>query len=190
MKAEHKRPAGKLKPLLIPKWKWDEIAMDFILGLPKTPIGEDSIWVVVDRLMKSAHFIPMKVKDSMDKLARLYVQNIVCLHGVPSAIVSDKDSHFNLRFWYSLLKEMGMELKFGTIFHPQTEGQSGRTNQILEDMLWACVLKFKGSWIQYLPLIEFAYNNSYQETIGMPPCEALYGRKCQSPLYWDNVDER
>ena len=80
MKAEHQRPAGILKPLLIPKWKWDEIAMDFILGLPKTPSGEDSIWVVVDRLTKSAHFIPIKVKDPMDKLARLYVQNIVCLH--------------------------------------------------------------------------------------------------------------
>jgi hypothetical protein len=89
VKAEHQRPAGKLKPLVIPKWKWDEITMDFILGLPKTPIGEDSIWVVVDHLTKSAHFIPIKVKDPMDKLARLYVQNVVRLHGVPSAIISD-----------------------------------------------------------------------------------------------------
>ena len=83
MKAEHQRSKRMLKPLLIPKWKWDEIAMDFILGLTKTPSGEDSIWVVVDHLMKSAHFIPMKVKDSIDKLARLYVQKVVCLHGVP-----------------------------------------------------------------------------------------------------------
>jgi hypothetical protein len=93
-KAEHQRPAGTLKPLLIPKWKWDEIAMNFILGLPKAPTREDFIWVIVDRLTKSAHFIPMKVKDSMDKLARLYVQNIVYLHGVPSAIISDRDSRF------------------------------------------------------------------------------------------------
>jgi hypothetical protein len=89
---EHQRPMRTLKPLLIPKWKWDEIAMDFILGLPKAPIGEDSIWVVIDRLTKSAHFIPIKVKDPIDKLARLYVKNIVHLRGVPSAIISDRDS--------------------------------------------------------------------------------------------------
>jgi hypothetical protein len=121
--------------------------MDFILGLPKTPIGEDSIWVVVDRLTKSAHFIPIKVKDSTDKFAGLYVQNIIHLHRVPSAIISDKDSFFTLRFWQSLQKEMGTELKFSIAFHPQTNYQSERTNQILEDMLQACVLEFKGSWI-------------------------------------------
>jgi hypothetical protein len=102
VKAKHQRPAGTLKPLLIPKWKWDEITMDFILGLPKTPTGEDSTWVVVDRLTKSAHFIPIKVKDPMDRLARLYVQNVVHLHGVPSAIILDRDSRFILRFWQSL----------------------------------------------------------------------------------------
>jgi hypothetical protein len=128
VKAEHQRLTGTLKPLLIPKWKWDEIAMDFILGLPKTPTGEDFIWVVVDRLTKSAHFIPIEVKDPMDKLARLYVQNIVCLHGVPSAIISDRDSCFTLRFWQSLQKEIGTELKFSTAFHPQTNGQSKQTN--------------------------------------------------------------
>ena len=164
--------------------------MDFILGLPKTPSGEDSIWVIVDRLTKSAHFIPIKVKDLMDKLARLYVQNIIRLQGVLSAIISDKDSRFTSRLWQSLQKEMGMELKFITTFHPQTDGQSEQTNQILKDMLWACVLKFKDSWIQYLPLTEFAYNNSYQATIGMLLYEALYGQKCQSPLYLNNVGER
>jgi hypothetical protein len=102
VKAEHQRLAGTLKPLLILKWKWDEIAMDFILGLPKTPTSEDSIWVIVDRLTKSAHFIPIKVKDPMNKLARLYVQNIVRLHGVPSPIISDRDSRFTSRFWQSL----------------------------------------------------------------------------------------
>jgi hypothetical protein len=140
VKAEHRRSARTLKPLLVPRWKWDEIVMDFILSLPKTPTGKDSIWVVVDRLTKSAHFIPIKVKDSMDKLAKLYVQNIVRLHGVPSVIVSDRDYHFTSRFWQSLQKEMGTELKFNTAFHPQTDGQSEQTNQILEDMLRACVL--------------------------------------------------
>jgi hypothetical protein len=102
VKAGHQRPTGTLKPLLILKWKWDEITMDFILRLPKAPTREDSIWVVIDRLTKSAHFIPIKVKDLMDKLARLYVQNIVRLHGVPLAIISDRDSHFTSRSWQSL----------------------------------------------------------------------------------------
>jgi hypothetical protein len=121
VKAEHQRPAGALQPLLIPEWKWDEITMDFMTGLPRAPSGEDAIWVVVDRLTKSAHFIPMKVKDSMDRLARLYVQNIVRLHGVPSVIVSDRDSRFTSRFWRSMQHEMGSQLKFSTAFHPQTE---------------------------------------------------------------------
>jgi hypothetical protein len=102
--------------------------MDFILGLLKTPTREDSIWVVVDRLTKSAHFIPIKVKDPMDKLARLYVKNIVRLHGVASTIISDRDSHFTLRFWQSLQKEMGTKLNFSTTFHPQTDDQSKWTN--------------------------------------------------------------
>jgi hypothetical protein len=136
---------GKLKPLLIPKWKWDEIAMDFILGLPKAPTGEDSIWVVVNCLTKSAHLIPIKVKDLMDKLARLYVQNIVRLHGVPLVIILDRDSRFTSRFWQSLQKKMETELKFSTAFHPLTDDQFEWMNQILEDMLWACVLEFKGS---------------------------------------------
>jgi hypothetical protein len=102
VKAEHQRPAGMFKPLLRQKLKWDKIAMDFILGLPKTPTREDSIWIVVDCLMKSAHFIPIKVKDPMGKLARLYVQNIVRLHGVPSIIILDKDSCFTSRFWQSI----------------------------------------------------------------------------------------
>jgi hypothetical protein len=95
---------------------WDKISIDFILGLPKTPTGEDFIWVVFDRLTKSAHFIPMKVNDPMDKLAKLYVQNIVCLYGVPSAIISDRDSRFTSRFWQSLQKEMGKKLKFSMLF--------------------------------------------------------------------------
>ena len=107
VKAKHQRLARMLKPLLIPKWKWDEVTIDFILGLPKAPTRENSIWVVVDRLTKSVHFIPVKVKDPMDKLVRLYVQSIVRLHRVPLAIVSNRDYRFTSRFWQSLQKEMG-----------------------------------------------------------------------------------
>ena len=123
-------------------------------------------------------------------MARLYVQEIMRLHGVPRKIISDRDSRLTSHFWQSFQKALGSELGYSTAFHPQTDGQSERTIQTLEDMLRACVLDFRGSWKDQLPLIEFAYNNSYHATIGMPPYEALYGRKCRSPVYWDEIGER
>ena len=169
VKAEHQRPAGMFQPLEIPEWKWDQITMDFVSSLPKTTTGHDSIWVIVDRLTKSAHFLPVKTTHTVDKLAELYIKEIVRLHGVPLSIVSDRDTRFTSKFWTSLQQNMGTKLKFSTAFHPQTDGQSERTIQILEDMLRACVLDFQGSWSRYLPLAEFSYNNSYQATIGMAP---------------------
>ena len=164
--------------------------MDFFSGLPRTRQGHDSIWVIVDRLTKSAHFIPVCTAHTMDKLAKLYIQNIVRLHGVPCSIVSDRDSRFTSRFWKSLQLALGTRFKFSTAYHPQTDGQSERTIQILEDMLRACALDFPGSWEGFLPLVEFAYNNSYQATIEMAPYEALYGRKCRSPVHWDEAGEK
>jgi len=190
VKAEHQRPAGTLQPLNIPEWKWDQIAMDFVVGLPKAPGGQDSIWVVIDRLTKSVHFIQFHITDSMPKLAEMYIRDIVRLHGVPASIVSDRDSRFTSRFWKCLQEALGTKLNISIAYHPQTDGQSERTIQILEDMLRLCILDFKDKWIKYLPLVEFAYNNSFQATIGMAPYEALYGRKCRSPLYWDEVGEK
>jgi hypothetical protein len=190
VKAEHQRPAGPLQPLSIPEWKWDQIGMDFVVGLPRASSGQDAIWVIVDRLTKSAHFIPYKINDSMQKMAELYIREIVRLHGVPNSIVSDRDPRFTSKFWGRLQDAMGTRLNFSTAYHPQTDGQSERTIRILEDMLRLCVLDFKGNWINFLPLVEFAYNNSFQATIGMAPYEALYGRKCRSPLYWDEVGEK
>jgi hypothetical protein len=164
--------------------------MDFILGLPRTPSGNDSIWVIVDRLTKSAHFIPIKKTFSLEKLDKLYIQEIVSLHGVPLRIVSDRDARFVSRFWQSLQKALGTKLDFSTAYHPQTDGQTERVNQILEDMLRSCALEFQGAWDDYLPLAEFAYNNSYQSSIKMAPYEALYGRKCRTPICWDEVGER
>jgi hypothetical protein len=129
VKAEHQRPAGPLQPLEIPVWKWEEIAMDFLVGLPRTQAGYDAIWVIVDRLTKAAHFILVKVKYSLEKLTELYLQEIVRLHGVPKAIVSDRDPRFTSRFWMSLQKAMGTKLQFSTAYHPQTDGQSERTIQ-------------------------------------------------------------
>ena len=135
--------------------------MDFVSGLPRNSKGHNAVWVVVDRLMKSAHFLVMKKTDSMSTLSRLYVTEIVKLHGVPLSVVSDRDPHFVSNFWRGLQEAMGTQLNFSTAFHPQTNGQSERTIQILEDMLRACVLDFGGSWSDYLPLAEFAYNNNF-----------------------------
>ena len=146
--------------------------------------------MIVDRFTKSAHFLPVNVKDSLEKLAKLYVDEIVRLHGVPVSIVSDRDPRFTSRFWPSLQSALGTHLHFSTSFHPQTDGQSERTIQTLEDMLRACVMEFKGSWDTHLALMEFAYNNSYQASIDMAPFEALYGRKCKTPVCWDEVGER
>ena len=104
------------------------------------------------------------------------------LHGVPISIVSDRDPRFTLHFWESLQKAMGTKLHFSTAFYPQTDGQSERTIQTLEDMMRASVLEFQDNWDEHLPLIEFAYHNSYHSSIRMAPYEALYGRKCRSPI--------
>ena len=159
-------------------------------GLPRTQRQHDAIWVIVDRLTKSAHFLPINVKDSLEKLAKFYVDEIVRLHGVPVSIVSDRDPRFTSRFWPSLQAALGTRLHFSTAFHPQTDGQSERTIQTLEDMLRECVIEFKGSWDTHLSLMEFTYNNSYLSSIGMAPFEALYGRKCRTPVCWDEVGER
>ena len=190
VKAEHQRPAGKIQLLLIQMWKWEKITIDFVTGLPRTQRQHDAIWVIVDRLTKSAHFLPVNVVDSLEKLAKLYVDEIVRLHGVPVLIVLDRDPRFTSRFWPSLQTELGTRLLFSTAFYPQTGGQSERTIQTLEDMLRACVMEFKGSWDTYLALMEFAYNNGYQASIEMAPFEAQYGRKCRIPVCWDEVGER
>ncbi|KAA0061889.1 DNA/RNA polymerases superfamily protein [Cucumis melo var. makuwa] len=190
VKPVRQRPGGFLNPLPVPEWKWEHITMDFLFGLPRTSSGHDGIWVIVDRLTKTTRFIPIKMTSTLDQLARLYVDKIVSQYGVPVSIVSDRDPRFTSKFWPSLQKAMGTGLKFSTSFHPQTDGQSERTIQTLEDMLRACVLQLKGSWDTHLPLMEFAYNNNYQSSIGMAPYEALYGRPCRTPVCWNEVGER
>ncbi|WVZ85149.1 hypothetical protein U9M48_032100 [Paspalum notatum var. saurae] len=146
VKAEHQRPAGLLQPLKIPEWKWEEISMDFIVGLPRTQKGYNSIWVVVDRLTKVAHFIPVNTTYSGARLAELYISRIVCLHGVPKRIISDRGSQFTSRFWQQLHDSLDSKLRFSTAYHPQTDGQTERTNQILEDMLRACAIQYGTGW--------------------------------------------
>ena len=189
VKIEHQKPGGLLQEIEIPTWKWEMINMDFITGLPRTQRKYDSIWVIVDRLTKSAHFLPVRTTYSAEDYARLYVREIVRLHGVPTSIISDRGAQFTANFWRSFQKGLGTQVNLSTAFHPQTDGQAERTIQTLEDMLRACIIDFKGSWDDHLPLIEFAYNNSYHSSIQMAPYEALYGRKCRSPIGWFDVGE-
>ncbi|GJZ66193.1 putative reverse transcriptase domain-containing protein [Tanacetum coccineum] len=138
--------------------------MDFVTKLPKTTSGQDTIWVIVDRLTKSSHFLPMKETDSIEKLMRQYLKKVVSRHGVPVLIISDRDTYY-----------------------PQTDGQSERSIQTLEDMLRACVIDFVKCWDRHLPLVESSYNNSYHTSIKAELFEALYGRKCRSPICWAEV---
>ncbi|GJT19730.1 reverse transcriptase domain-containing protein [Tanacetum coccineum] len=189
VKAECQKPSGLLVQPEIPMWKWERITMDFITKLPKTSNRHDTIWVIVDRLTKSAHFIPTRETDSMETLTRLYIKEIVSRHGVPISIISDRDSHFTSRFWQSLQSALGTQLDMSMTYHPKTDGQSERTIQTLEDMLRACVIDFGKGWEKHLPLVEFSYNNSYHASIKAAPFEALYGRKCRSPVCWAEVGD-
>ncbi|GJV20806.1 putative reverse transcriptase domain-containing protein [Tanacetum coccineum] len=189
VKAEHQRPSGLFVQPKIPQWKWDNITMDFVTKLPKSPQGHDTIWVIVDRLTKSVIFTPMRETDSTEKLARLYIKEVVVRHGIPVLIICDRDSRFASHFLRSLQKALGTSLDMSTAYHPKINGQSERTIQTLEDMLRACVIDFGNGWINHLPLVEFSYNNSYHASIKAAPFEALYGRKCRSPVCWAEVGE-
>ena len=122
IKAEHRHPAGELQPLPIPEWKWEHVTMDLVSGLPKMPTQHDTIWVIVDRLTKSSHFLPIQLTESPERLARLYVREIVRLHGVPVSIVSDRDPRFTSQFWSGFQRAFGSTLQFSTTYHPQTDG--------------------------------------------------------------------
>ena len=118
VKAEHQRPAGLLQSLPIPQWKWENITMDFVTGLPHTHRGHDAIWVIVDRLTKTVHFLPIRNDFPLSQLAQLYVNEIIRLHGIPISIVSDRDPRFTSQFWQSLQHALGTRLHFSTAFHP------------------------------------------------------------------------
>jgi hypothetical protein len=169
---------------------WEEIAMDFIVGLPRSQLGYDSIWVIMDRLSKVAHFIPVKTTYSTSQLAELYMLRIVCLHEVPKKIMSDKGTQFTSMFWERLHETLDTQLRFSSTYHPQTNGHTERVNHILEDMLRACALQYGRSWDKCLSFAEFSYNNNYQESLKMAPFDMLYGRRCRTLLFWSEARER
>lgn len=152
---EHQKPSRLLQQPDIPEWKLEMITMDFITKLPKTSSGFDTIWVVVDRFTMSSYFQQIKETDKMEKRTQTYLKEIVKLHRVPISIISYSDSRFTSGFWQSLQKSLGTRLDISTAYHPQTNGQSERTIQTLEDMLQSCVIDFGSSWDIHLPLVEF-----------------------------------
>nr|GEU75174.1 putative reverse transcriptase domain-containing protein [Tanacetum cinerariifolium] len=182
VKTKCQKPSGLLIQPKIPIWKWERITMDFVTKLPKTSNGHDTIWVIVDHLTKSAHFIPTRETEDMNTLTWLYIKEIITHHRVPISIISYRDSHFTSRFWQSLQNALVTQLDMSTTYHPETDGQSERTIQTLEDMLRACAIDFGKGWEKHLPLVEFSYNNSYHASIKAAPLEALYSRKCRPPV--------
>nr|GEU71105.1 hypothetical protein [Tanacetum cinerariifolium] len=161
VKSEHQKPSGLLVQPEIPQWKWDNITMDFVTKLPRTSSGYDTIWVIVDHLTKSVQFLPMREDDSMDKLTKLYLKEVVTRHGIPILIIFDRDPRFTSNFWRAFQKVFGTRMDMSTAYHPKTDGHSERTIQTLEDMLRAYATPF----------------------------EALYGRKCRSPVCWVEVGD-
>jgi hypothetical protein len=152
VKAIHMKAARPLQSLSIPTWKWEDISKDFIVGLSRTAKGFNSIWVIIDRLTKIAHFLPVKTYYPVITYAQIYIARVLNLHGVPKTIVLDQGPQFVSKFWEELHKSLGTKLLDSSAYHPQTSGQTERVNQILEDMLWACVLEFPQKWDDCLPL--------------------------------------
>jgi hypothetical protein len=156
--ASHSKSAGVLQPLSIPMWKWDDISMDFIVGLPLTTRKKDSIWVTVDRLTKSAHYVAVHTTYLVRDYAKIYMDQIVGLHVIPMTIILDQGTQFVARLWEQLHECLGTKLIRSSSYHSQTDGQAERVNQIVEDMLRASIMHFDRSWDKFLSLAEFSYN--------------------------------
>ena len=176
------KKAGLLQPLEIPEQKWSHISMDLITQLPRTTSGNDAIVVFVDRLTKMIHIAPIKTAIKAPELARVMVTTVVKHHGMPAAIVSDRDPRFTGHFWQALMKSLGTKLQMSTAFHPQTNGLTERANQTIEQMLRAVVNEEQSNWDEHLDLVEFAYNNSKQASTGHSPFFLNYGQNPSTPV--------
>jgi len=188
--AEHQHPPGLLQPLPIPEWKWEVISIDFITGLPRSKRQNDYVMVVVDKLSKAAHFIPVKSTYKVVSIADIFMKEVFRLHAIPKIIISDRDVKFTGNFWKSLFKGLDTKLNFSTTYHPQTDGQTEKVNQVLEDMMRMYVMDQPSKWEEYLHLVEFSYNNNYKASAKMSHFEILYGRKCSTPISWSNHVDR
>jgi hypothetical protein len=190
VKVDHHHPIALLQPHDVPMSKWEVISMDFVVGFPLTSHRHNVILVIVDKLTKSVNFILVRYTYDVTDVAHVFVSEVIHLHEMPNNIISDRDSRFTSRFWTSLQSALGMQLNLRTTYHPKTDGKTERVNQVMEDMLRMYVIYNQTHWEKYLPLVEFAYNRSFQSSIGMPPYEALYGRPCRTLLSWERLEDR
>ncbi|KAL8441822.1 hypothetical protein Emed_007471 [Eimeria media] len=174
-KAVCKKPAGLLHSLTIPTKRWDSISMDFITALPMTSNGNDAIRVVVDRLSKMAHFIPLPVTATAQDVATLFIREVVRFHGVPSSIITDRDARFVSQFWKDFTSRLDIQRCLSSAFHPQTDGQTERTNQTLERLLRSFIQTDQSQWEPLLAPLELAYNTTPSSSTGLSPFQVMIG---------------
>jgi hypothetical protein len=172
------------------EWKWEVVTIEFITKLHRIVKHHDSIMVVVEKLTKEAHFIPVKTAHKGKNIAEMYLKEVVRLHGVPKEIVSNRDPKFTSKFWKGLFKGFGTNLNLSATYHPESDGKTKRTTRIIESMLRMYVMDQPSKWEDYIHLVEFSYNNGYHASLKMSPFETLYGKKCNTPVSWDNPTDR
>ncbi|MCO5571715.1 hypothetical protein L7F22_025462 [Adiantum nelumboides] len=182
VKFDRQKAPGLLQPLPIPDRPWESIAMDFVFDLPRTTTGNDGIWTIICRFSKQAHFILVRKKIKSEHMVKIFMQNIFKYHGMPQSIVSDRDPRMTSLFWKALFENMGTTLKFSSSFHPQTDGQSEEVNSTVLDLLKCYVSEHKVAWEQYLPLVEYAYNNTVHSSTGKAPFKIVEGGKKVPPI--------
>jgi hypothetical protein len=190
VKADHHHPTSLLQPHDVLMSKCKVISMDFVVGLPLTSHIYNAIFVIVYKLTKSANFISVRDTYDIIDVARVFISEVIRMHGLPKKIISYRDSQFTSRFWTSLQSTLGTQLNIRTTYHPKTNGHTERVNQVMEDMLRMYVMDNQTHWERYLPLVDFSYNKNFHSSIGMAPYEALYGRPCIKPLSWERLEDR
>jgi hypothetical protein len=187
VKNDHHHPTGLLQPHDVPMSKWEIISMDFVVGFTLTLLRHNPILVIVEKLTKSAHFILVRDTYDVIDVARFFISEVICLHGLPKKIILDRNSWFSSKFWTSLQSTLETQLSLSITYHPKMDGKIERVNQVMEDMIRMYVMDNQTHWEKYLPLVEFTYNNNFHSSIGMPPYEALYGRPCMTSLSWERL---
>ncbi|GJP47589.1 hypothetical protein CLOM_g6771 [Closterium sp. NIES-68] len=181
MKSSKQKKAGLLQPLPVPEQPWQVVSLDFITGLPPTTSSHDAILVVIDKFSKMGHFIPTHTTARTEETAQLFVRHIISQHGIPTTLISDRDPKFTSKFWKELMSLLGTKLAMSSAYHPQTDGQTERLNQIVEQLLRAACKDDISKWDMHLPVLEFAYNNATHAATGQTPFFLCYGRHPLTP---------